>query len=141
MRETEELRGRRLGGEIPRRRKRQPTPVCLPGEPRGQGSLVGYGPKECDWTELPSARAYKPTRTLTQCRRQGLLVPLSSSQWQLFYLQGVQSAEGAPLPVTPFFSCLGREFFAFCREERGRRGGFSGGAELRVAAPAGRLSF
>ena len=26
------------------RRKRQPTPVLLPGEFQGQGSLVGYGP-------------------------------------------------------------------------------------------------
>ena len=36
------------------RRKRQPTPVLLPGESRGQGSLVGYGPwghKESDTTE------------------------------------------------------------------------------------------
>ena len=35
-------------------RKWQPTPVFLPGEPRGQRSLVGYSPwccKESDMTE------------------------------------------------------------------------------------------
>ena len=31
-------------GRFPRRRTRQPIPVFLPGESRGQGSLVGYGP-------------------------------------------------------------------------------------------------
>ena len=31
-------------GKIPWRRKRQPTPVLMPGEPHGQGSLAGYGP-------------------------------------------------------------------------------------------------
>ena len=36
------------------RRERQPTPVFLPGEFRGQRSLVGYSPwghKELDMTE------------------------------------------------------------------------------------------
>ena len=38
----------------PWRRKWQPTPVFLPGEPHGQRSLVGYSPwgrKELDMTE------------------------------------------------------------------------------------------
>ena len=40
---------RRLGfdpwvGKIPWRRKWQPTPVCVPGESHGPGSLVGYSP-------------------------------------------------------------------------------------------------
>ena len=38
-------------GKIPRRKKRQPTPVFLPGESYGQRSLVGYSPwdhKESD---------------------------------------------------------------------------------------------
>ena len=38
----------------PRRRKRQPTPVFLPGEFYGQRSLTGYSPwghKESDMTE------------------------------------------------------------------------------------------
>ena len=41
-------------GKIPWRRKSQPTPVCLPGKPHGQRSLVGYrlqGCKEIDMTE------------------------------------------------------------------------------------------
>ena len=41
-------------GKIPWRRKRQPTPVFLPAESRGQRSLVGYSPwgcKESDMTE------------------------------------------------------------------------------------------
>ena len=43
-----------LGQKIPQRRKRQPTPVFLPGESCGQRSLVGYsqqGYKESDTTE------------------------------------------------------------------------------------------
>ena len=39
---------------IPWRRKWQPTPVLLPGESQGRGSLVGYNPwgrKESDMTE------------------------------------------------------------------------------------------
>ena len=35
----------KLGGEGPRRRKWQPTPVFLPGESRGQRSLVGCTPR------------------------------------------------------------------------------------------------
>ena len=40
-------------GKIPWRRKRQPTPVFLPGESHGQRRLVGYssrGRKELDMT-------------------------------------------------------------------------------------------
>ena len=43
-----------LGWEDPWRRKWQPTPVFLPGEPHGQRSLAGYSPrgrKESDTTE------------------------------------------------------------------------------------------
>ena len=43
-----------LGQEDPRRRKWQPTPVVLPGESHGQGSLAGYSPwghKELDMTK------------------------------------------------------------------------------------------
>ena len=41
-------------GRSPWRRKWQPTPVFLPGESHGQGSLVGYSPwghKESDMAE------------------------------------------------------------------------------------------
>ena len=40
--------------KIPWRREWQPTPIILPGEFHGQGSLVGYSPqglKESDTTE------------------------------------------------------------------------------------------
>ena len=36
-----------LGQEDPWRRERLPTPVFLPGESHGQGSLVGYSPWGC----------------------------------------------------------------------------------------------
>ena len=42
------------GGKILWRRKWLPTPVCLPGKPHGQRSLVGYSPwgqKKSDMTE------------------------------------------------------------------------------------------
>jgi len=42
-------------GRFPWRKAWQPTPVFLPGEFHGQGSLVGYSPwghKESDMTEL-----------------------------------------------------------------------------------------
>ena len=45
---------RSLVGKISWRRKRQPSPVLLPGKFHGQRSLVGYGPcgrKESDTTE------------------------------------------------------------------------------------------
>ena len=55
--------------KIPWRRKRQPTPVFLPGKSQGQRSLVGYGPwgcKESDMTE--------PTRRLPcKCQESGCL--------------------------------------------------------------------
>ena len=52
-------RCRRLGfhpwnRKIPLRKKREPTPVVLPGKPHGQGSLAGCSPwdcKELDMTE------------------------------------------------------------------------------------------
>ena len=40
-------------GKIPWKRKRQPTPVLLPGKSHGQSSLVGYSPwgrKERTWS-------------------------------------------------------------------------------------------
>ena len=44
-------------GKIPWRRQWRPTPVFLPGESHGQGSLAGYSPwggKELDMTEVTS---------------------------------------------------------------------------------------
>ena len=45
------------------RRKWQPTPVFLPGESQGQGSLVGcclWGRTESDMTEVTAAAATMP---------------------------------------------------------------------------------
>ena len=44
-------------GKMPWRRTWQPTPVFLPGESHGQGSLAGYSPggqKQSDTIEQPS---------------------------------------------------------------------------------------
>ena len=38
MQETQERRGPRPGGKTPLEEERQPTPVSLPGEPRGRGA-------------------------------------------------------------------------------------------------------
>ena len=42
MQETQEMQVQFLGWEVPWSRKWQPTPVFLPKEPHGQGSLAGY---------------------------------------------------------------------------------------------------
>ena len=54
MQETQEMWVQSLGWKIPWSRKWQPTPIFLPGESHGQGSLAGYslgGHKETDMTE------------------------------------------------------------------------------------------
>ena len=45
-----------LGWENPWRREWQPTPVFLPGKPRGERSLAGYSPWDCraSWSRLAS---------------------------------------------------------------------------------------
>ena len=48
-------------GNIPWRRKWQPSPVFLPGKPHGQRSLAGYspwGPKELDMNEQLSTHTH-----------------------------------------------------------------------------------
>ena len=42
MQENQEMQVRFPGWEVPWRRKWQPTPVFLPKESHGQGSLAGY---------------------------------------------------------------------------------------------------
>ena len=42
IQETQEMQVRFLGWEVPWRRKWQSTPVFLPKESHGQGSLAGY---------------------------------------------------------------------------------------------------
>ena len=49
-------------GRTPWRRARQPTPVCLPGEPHGQRSLAGYGPQPLHSQTCPK-RLSAQTRT------------------------------------------------------------------------------
>ena len=54
-------------GKIPWKRQWQPTPVFLPREFHGQGSLAGYSPwghKESNMTEqLMQTHAHTPTHT------------------------------------------------------------------------------
>ena len=65
----------------PRRRKWQPTPVFLPGESQGQGSLVGchlWCGTESDTTEATEPQQHQqqgPSHSLP-CRLQGLDKPL-----------------------------------------------------------------
>ena len=51
-------------GKIPWRRKWQPTPVFLPGESHGHGSLVGYTPWGCKRVGHNLATKQQP---LTEC--------------------------------------------------------------------------
>ena len=67
-----------LGLKDPKRRKWQPTPVFLPGESHGQGSLAGYspwGPKELDTAEWRAqSTLYRPDT----CLPSSFIVPLQS---------------------------------------------------------------
>ena len=61
-------------GKIPWRREWPPTPVFLPGESEGQGSLVGcrlWGHKESDTTEATMLLLLEPI--LTDCLLSALL--------------------------------------------------------------------
>ena len=54
------------------RRKWQPTPVFLPGESQGQGSLVGcrlWGRTESDTTEAMQQQYYMFTKTMNDHHR------------------------------------------------------------------------
>ena len=49
-------------GKIPRSRKWQPIPVCLPGKSHGQSGLASYSPqglKELDMTECKKDNKYQ----------------------------------------------------------------------------------
>ena len=50
-----------LGGEDPRKRKRQPTPVFLPEELHGQRSLAGYSPRGHKESGTTERLSLKPT--------------------------------------------------------------------------------
>ena len=55
-------------GSIPWRRAWQPTPVFLPGEPHGQGSLVGYSPRGCKESAMAERLSTALPRRVTPCR-------------------------------------------------------------------------
>ena len=46
---------RSLGKEDPWRRKWQSTPVFLPGESHGRGSVGGYSPEDCQDSDTTEA--------------------------------------------------------------------------------------
>ena len=76
MQEPQETRVLSPVGKISCRRAWQPTPVLLPGESHGQGSLKGYstyGRKESDMTEMTQHAHTLPI--LTDCLFSG------KSQW------------------------------------------------------------
>ena len=65
--------------KIPWRRKWQPTPVFLPGEPHGWRSLVGYSPwgcKESDRTEQLHFQASTKLSMLLSMRVKSVLLSL-----------------------------------------------------------------
>ena len=67
-------------GKISWRRKWQPTPVFLPGESHGQGSLAGYSPwvpKELDTTEQLHFHFHCSMWDLSSLRRDGAHTPCS----------------------------------------------------------------
>ena len=69
-------------GKMPWRRKWQPTPVFLPGEPNRQRSLVGYGQWGCKRVRhnFATEDAHKLQRSL---QRSGPVYVLDTSAWRL----------------------------------------------------------
>ena len=78
-------------GKIPQRKKRQPTPVFLPGKSHGQRSLAGYSPwgsKGSDMTEqLTKICEFSedvmwslPGRAVSRIRDQGVSGPRSNAK-------------------------------------------------------------
>ena len=63
--------------KIPWRRKRQPTPVFLPGESRGQRSLAGYSPWGRTDSDKTEATEYAHTASVVSI----FLVSLQSCPW------------------------------------------------------------
>ena len=73
-------------GDIPWRRKWQPTPVLLPGESHGQMSLVDYNPwgrKELDMTEQVHfrRRQWHPTPVLLPGKSHGWRSLVDYNPW------------------------------------------------------------
>ena len=88
---TQETWVRSLGqGKILWRRKRQPTPVFLPGESHGQRSLIGcrpWGCTESDTTEVTWQHALLNRTKDTPCPKEVhyLMMPLGS-HWFLLWI-------------------------------------------------------
>ena len=55
----QETQIRSLGQGDPLRKKRQPTPVFLPGESHGRRSLVGYKGPQKSWTKWKGLSTHK----------------------------------------------------------------------------------
>ena len=68
-------------GKIPWRRTWQPTPVLLPGESRGQRSLVGYSP----WNHKESDAAEATEYTVHTVAKKNVLLPfyVNTVTWKL----------------------------------------------------------
>ena len=62
-------------GKIPCRRKWQPSPVFLPGEFRGQRSLMGYSPWGCKESDMTEWLPPLPPPILSQKVIEALLFP------------------------------------------------------------------
>ena len=80
--------------KVPWRRKRQPTPVFLPGKSHGQRILAGYspwGPRESDTTEqacaLASSRIWRALNASWQC----LLLGTRSNETSSNLLQKIRA--------------------------------------------------
>ena len=77
------------------RRKWQPTPVFLPGEPRGQRSLVGcrlWHHTELDWSDLAAA-AFPRVAFLWGAERVFCFFPPLASYWEI--RRGLWGGEGS----------------------------------------------
>ena len=95
-------------GKIPLRKKRQPTPVFLPGKSRGQRSLAVYSPwdhKESDMTEWLTAISFERSKN-----KPGLKVtrhvtavtwPLTSRKLEIRSITWLLSEKQTSLPQNP----------------------------------------
>ena len=91
---------------IPWRRKWQPTPVFLPGKPRGQRSLVGYSPQgytESDMTEVTKQQQQNLTYSFYELKKeihsitQKVFIECYQSVSGTSHVQGVQQKSQAEL--------------------------------------------
>ena len=91
-------------GKIPCRRKRQPTPVFLPGESHGQRSLAGYSPwgrKETDMTASEHAHMQSEMGSKPEaCKDAGQVGTASLAQWGSGPMGLAQAGASNHVPVT-----------------------------------------